>query len=466
MKDKFRGYYHLSESEVNALWEKCVFVLDANVLLNLHRYPEKARNDLINAIKVVKDRLWVPHYAALEYQRNRLSVIAEQKARFGEVRGILVDMVPSLQNELSQLQLEKRHSSIKLESFVTELQSSIEKCVKALTELELQQKDVHQDDPIRDQLDKILTIGQAPKDQQELDDTLKDGDGRYSNRVPPGYLDSDKEKQKEAAFSYGGITYKRKFGDLLIWKQIIGYAKDKKKTHIVFITDDDKDDWWCRVESQGAKTIGPRPELIEEIYRLADVTHFHMYTSERFLTYAQSQLNLQISDESITQVADVRQSLGRARPRRVYSNEAVHEAVRNWAAAQYPNIEQPKGKLNVEYVARVSPTHTVGIAVVRMGEPGRTVGLKIKTTLAQLELLSGFLTQLHVVVVNEGGLGTGSADMGSRMSTYFSEIGDQTVVTIGDVVPYDEGSYQLAFLPIASFGRGGVPVDVAAFTRS
>ncbi|NJM11835.1 MAG: hypothetical protein HC889_08085 [Synechococcaceae cyanobacterium SM1_2_3] len=32
--------------------------------------------------------------------------------------------------------------------------------------------------------------------------------------------------------------------------------------HIVFVTDDEKEDWWLTIESKGEKTIGPRPELL------------------------------------------------------------------------------------------------------------------------------------------------------------------------------------------------------------
>ena len=40
-------------------------MLDANVLLNLYRYPEPARKDLFKVLNKIKERIWVPYHAAL-----------------------------------------------------------------------------------------------------------------------------------------------------------------------------------------------------------------------------------------------------------------------------------------------------------------------------------------------------------------------------------------------------------------
>ena len=36
-------------------------MIDANVLLNLYRYNESPRDDLLEVLQKVGDRLWVPH---------------------------------------------------------------------------------------------------------------------------------------------------------------------------------------------------------------------------------------------------------------------------------------------------------------------------------------------------------------------------------------------------------------------
>jgi hypothetical protein len=112
MKSLFPGFYRLTDHEFETLWKNAVFVLDANVLLNLYRYPEKARDDLLQAFQKISSRLWVPYQAALEYQRNRQTVVADQRNRFSEVREILEAAQHDTENQIQQLQLKKRHSNI------------------------------------------------------------------------------------------------------------------------------------------------------------------------------------------------------------------------------------------------------------------------------------------------------------------------------------------------------------------
>ena len=97
--------------------------------------------------------------------------------------------------------------------------------------------------------------------------------------------------------AYGGISYKRKFGDLVVWKQVIEHAKTSAIKDFIFVTDDDKDDWWWAIESQGHKRLGPRPELVEEIMREAGVERFHMYSSEQFLEFADTYLKVKVSKD-------------------------------------------------------------------------------------------------------------------------------------------------------------------------
>ncbi len=78
MKKKFFGYYRPNNDQFSELWKNCVFIIDANVLLDLYRSPTELRKDLIMLLKLISNRLWVPYQVALEYQQNRLNAIADQ----------------------------------------------------------------------------------------------------------------------------------------------------------------------------------------------------------------------------------------------------------------------------------------------------------------------------------------------------------------------------------------------------
>jgi hypothetical protein len=74
MRELFRGFYSLPEREKEAAWAEGLIILDTSALLNLYRYPIPARDRLLTVLELLKDRLWLPHQAALEYQRNQPAV--------------------------------------------------------------------------------------------------------------------------------------------------------------------------------------------------------------------------------------------------------------------------------------------------------------------------------------------------------------------------------------------------------
>ena len=49
MRKTFRGFYQPGKKEFQELWNSCLFVLDANVLLNMYRYSEATSDALITS---------------------------------------------------------------------------------------------------------------------------------------------------------------------------------------------------------------------------------------------------------------------------------------------------------------------------------------------------------------------------------------------------------------------------------
>ncbi len=81
MKNSYKGFRQLSEADFKSLWKTAVFVFDANVLLNLYRYQSPTRDDLLKVLEKLGDRIWIPYHVGLEFERNRLIVIADQKKK-------------------------------------------------------------------------------------------------------------------------------------------------------------------------------------------------------------------------------------------------------------------------------------------------------------------------------------------------------------------------------------------------
>jgi len=158
-------------------------------------------------------------------------------------------------------------------------------------------------DYIRDRITDLFRekIGESPANQKELDEIYLEGEQRYKIFRPPGFGDDKKNQDKDNNYIHQNLVFKKAYGDLILWKQILKEVKSKSLTHIIFITGDNKPDWWRR---EHGKTIGPRPELVEEILE-AGASLFHMYTPDNFLRYATDYLQLEIAEKSIQQVKEV-----------------------------------------------------------------------------------------------------------------------------------------------------------------
>jgi hypothetical protein len=308
MRELFPGYYPSNVGDVDLGADGTIVVFDANVLLNLYRYPADAAEDLLRMIEALGDRAWLPHQTALEYHRNRLTVIAEQNKRFREVRNIVKKGLTSVEAELEKLQLRKRHSTIDPSQLLVQMQAVAEKFNQDLQRQEEAHLDVTDDDPIRDRLNSVFSgrVGVPPPQQEWIAELEEEGKHRYEAKIPPGYRDTAKEGQ---AFIHRGLEYRREYGDLILWKQIIEHCERSHLRQVVFVTDDDKEDWWLSVDSGGRKRIGPRTELIDEITRETDVVLFSMFSSERFAQNFAEVLKIELHQTTVEQVRDVKSTL-------------------------------------------------------------------------------------------------------------------------------------------------------------
>lgn len=345
MKNLFKSFYKLSEEEYEILWQNAIFIFDTNILLNLYRYQSSTRDELLKVIEQLKDRIWIPNHVALEFQRNRLFVISEQHKRYKEVQNIVSKSLVGMKDELNGLQLKKRHSHINPDKLVEAMQKIKNEYFEELNKLKEQSISLSTEDKILERLDDIFLnkVGKAFEKQEEINSLFKEGEERFKKQIPPGYKDSKKDDKKPDDFTFDGLSYKRKFGDLIIWKQIIKNAQEKKLKDIIFVTDDGKSDWWLKIESNGLKTIGVRPELINEITNSSNVERFHVYNTESFLSFANEQLNAKVAKEAIEEVREVsyaRRIMSRGPKSFMHIAHSVERNVFEWLSLQYNNLEE------------------------------------------------------------------------------------------------------------------------------
>ncbi|MHA3654644.1 PIN-like domain-containing protein, partial [Yersinia enterocolitica] len=305
MKDGFKGFYNPNGAVLEAIWnsQNTIFVFDTNVYLNIYSYAEKTKLDLFSVLEKIKKNLWVPNHVALEYQKRRLDVIDRERGNFTKITNVFNKFNNQINVEIIQnLGIEKKlpdlHKS--LDDFLLKFNSLCDDFVKGVFEEQKKLKpDVRSSDEIRKKLDSILSgkVGQSFT-QSELDEIYEEGEVRFANKIPPGFKDAGKDGDS-SDFTYMSLNYKRKFGDFIIWKQLIKEASKEEIKNVVFITDDKKNDWWYGV---GDKIIGPQEKLQSEFYSLTGVDTFKMYDTVDFLKDAVVYLGTKVDEKSFDDV--------------------------------------------------------------------------------------------------------------------------------------------------------------------
>lgn len=286
MKSKFPGYFKLSEKEINELWENALFVFDANILLNLYRYSNETREDFFKILEKIKDRIWIPHQSASEFFDNRLNVISQQEKSYEDATNSL----KAIENEFKNSRQHPFITQKLLKKFST---LSKEICEQLTESKEFHNNRIHQDD-ILVKIEALFDEKVGNEYQKEkLEEIYKEGEIRFLDKIPPGYKDGGK---KDAT-----TKNVRKYGDLVVWKQILDKSKELKQG-IILITDDRKEDWWVRFKG---KTLNPRPELKKEFQDITEQS-FHMYQSDRFLEFATKYLNEEINENALQEIRELR----------------------------------------------------------------------------------------------------------------------------------------------------------------
>lgn len=282
MRNSFKEYYGLNSSELDKLWKEGIIVFDTNVLLSLYRRSHGVRDDFISMIKSLSDRIWIPYQVGYEFHEHRLEEAMRPIEAVRAIKGKLQKFENDFEQEYgNNPYLDKKKIKIAFKAFSSKLdkmiQESLTSCPEFLKE------------------DRVLTVltelfdGKTGPDYQEkmLTEIYMLGSERYSNKIPPGYKDAKKHEGD-----------RHRFGDLIIWLQIIDHARVMAKD-IIFVTDDKKEDWW---EEYKDNRIGPRHELIREFREKTINQLIWFYTPDRFLKYAKSKVGVSVKSETIEEV--------------------------------------------------------------------------------------------------------------------------------------------------------------------
>lgn len=132
VRKDFKAYYNLEDKDLNELWEKAVFVFDTNVLLNQYRYEGETADFIFNIFEKLEGRIWIPYHVALEFHRNRLTVVREQLNRYSNVKAAIETGIGDTIKKIDALQLDKRHRHINPSEYTDALKGVESELVKKI----------------------------------------------------------------------------------------------------------------------------------------------------------------------------------------------------------------------------------------------------------------------------------------------------------------------------------------------
>lgn len=272
MIEMFKGYIAYSDEEYKRIWKEAIIVLDTNILLNLYRYSDDARETITDILKQIRNRLWIPYQVGEEFYKNKEKVMNETFQEYDKLSKNILANLNKAKDEVNKKKDNRLKSKEKINDI---LDNNIKEIEKLLKEEQDEKKTVASEDKIEKFILDIFNknIG-VPFETNEYQKIREEGNRRKNNTIPPGYKDKDKEEN----------------GDYYIFYSMMQKAKIESKD-IIFVTDDEKEDWFNKYNGENH---GGRCELLDEFYHETGQLLL-MYTTDGFV----QAYNKNISKKSI-----------------------------------------------------------------------------------------------------------------------------------------------------------------------
>lgn len=235
--------FHRTFKSIEDIKDTCLVALDTNVLLapyNLSEEPLAQINSTYRNLASAK-RLFIPGQVAREFARNR-------SGKMGDLLKTVLDQISRQSNPMAVQfsflkQVPEYEAALHTAKEIEEKQKVLQKQLRDVSE---KIRTWETSDPVWNLYRELFGQSILELSSESLNDIPKELKFRTDHNIPPGYKDAQKAD--------GGA------GDLIIWKTILQAGKDQKRD-VVFVTLDQKQDWWAQA---AGGPLYPRIELLEE----------------------------------------------------------------------------------------------------------------------------------------------------------------------------------------------------------
>lgn len=220
-------------------------IFDTNAWLDLYNIPPVALEEIIDRIEKKQDVFWIPHQVYREFCVNAKDKKDSVQNIFKKSCSESLQAVHAAKDQVLQKlsNLKKRKLLMdnnlydEMEKRFKELTRKVKEEYEGLGKEYIKEIEIIEKNDIVDKLVNKIYGRDTSKDFSNIEKMkiCEEGEIRYKYKIAPGYTDADKEcKSCEDFF--------RKYGDLLIWKEILRKV-EKTNTNVIFVQNEKKKDW-------------------------------------------------------------------------------------------------------------------------------------------------------------------------------------------------------------------------------
>ena len=239
-----------------------IVICDTNVYLHIYRFSPEFSDFALRCMQAIQSDIIMPstvRYEFLKHYRGYFSKMEKRVQNVGDDTKKQISnaarKVLNLCDNLQSLQypdIEELRAN--LSQKFDELMAIPEAFFEDRTILDLIANPWKGQDPVYNLVELIINDSRVMTSvtQEEIYQICEEGERRYKTdpQTPPGFKDA---KNKDGV---------RKYSDLIMWKEILRYAREKS-VNVIFVTDDVKSDWW--IDDNGQREF--HPYLCQEFQR-------------------------------------------------------------------------------------------------------------------------------------------------------------------------------------------------------
>lgn len=265
-----------TKNEFSKIWSsEPLIVCDTNSILSLYEYAPTTSERYLKILNDIStQQIFIPHQVYTEYQGKYQRVRGrEEKNKIKNVYDDIIRIIHDALNDFEKISFNYKNQAY---PSINKLDQDVRNAFEQVTQIGKDYTRENEEEINRNKqflsnneielfVEKIKNSGciGRPFSFSEKLSIYEEGKMRYEHQIPPGFGDENKDKKD--------TTKREKYGDLLVWKQLLQHGENVSKD-IIFITSDKKE--WTGTKENKKE---PSPLLYEEF---SEYSSYQLYFME------------------------------------------------------------------------------------------------------------------------------------------------------------------------------------------